>query len=418
MYNVKMINQTLVHGIIMKDNSMSLQTILEETPAVVAHFDLKVLCKGCNEENSFALIYPASFGRNTNKSFRSVDGGDAAREDNGALDAAKILIAIEEAAKTSVLSIKAFEEVKIAVTTEDGSISVLTMYNMDTEEEESTYISPEYIKNKVVADTRKKHKCSTRSGGANKEQQQTSDLGFNGVVDFRGGDSTQDGGDDDDDDDDDDNDCEEDDDESGSRSKKGDDDDDSPTVVSVALTATPVPTFIGDDGPSTLKKGGDHNDNSPIRSKKGGDDDDDNSEGKKQKHVRLLRLQSFCSKMIFSTCLHSLLFSLAPSAAPSESPPDVPSASPNDVPSTAPSESPSDVPSTSPSESPSDVPSASPNDVPSTAPSESSSDVPSTSPSESPSDVPSVSPSNVPSTSPSESPSDVPSTSPSCLGVC
>jgi hypothetical protein len=307
MYNIKMINQALVHDVIMKDNSMSLQTIFEETPAIVAHFDLKVLCKGCNEENSFASIYPASFGRNTNKSFWSVDGGDTAREDNGALDAAKILIAIEEAAKTSVLSIKAFEEVKIAVTTEDGCISVLTMYNMDTEEEESTYISPEYIKNsKVVADTRKKQKCSTRSGGAIKEQQRTSDLGFNGVVGFRGGDSKLDGSDDDDDDDDDDHDdCEEDDDESGSRSNKGDDDDDSPTV-SVAPMATPVPTFIGDVGPSTLKKGGDDNDNSPISSKKGGDDDDDNSEGKKQKHVRLLRLQSFCSKIIFSTCLHSL----------------------------------------------------------------------------------------------------------------
>jgi hypothetical protein len=260
----------------MKDNSMSLQTIFEETPAVVAHFDLKISCKGCTEENSFASIYPASFGQNANKSFRSVGGGNTAREDNGALDAAKILIAIEEAAKASVPSIKAFEEVKIAVTTEDGSVSALTMYNTDTEDIESTYISPEYIKNKVVADTRKKRKCSTRSGGAKKERQRTSDSGFNGVVGFRGGESTEDGGDDDDD-------CEEDDDESGSRSKKGDDDDDSPTR-SVAPTATPAPTSIGDDdddGPSSSKKGG------------GDDDDDDDSEGKNKKDTYEFEIMEF-----------------------------------------------------------------------------------------------------------------------------
>ncbi|KAL3942549.1 MAG: hypothetical protein SGARI_000230 [Bacillariaceae sp.] len=64
MYNVKMVNQTVLQNVVMEDGTTPLQTLFDGVSNLLVHFEMKISCNGCSEENAFASIYPSTFGPN------------------------------------------------------------------------------------------------------------------------------------------------------------------------------------------------------------------------------------------------------------------------------------------------------------------------------------------------------------------
>jgi hypothetical protein len=303
MYNVKMINQTLVQNVVLEDGTTPLETLFDGSPSVLAHFELKISCKGCERLTAFASIYPKEFGSNatvvlpTEKpSNTGEEGGHRKKKRKRArklqvwsydssdlgphtLDAGKILLSIETFARKTFSDLKDFPEAKIKAIEADGSME--TMSIQKAREGNSEYVTPTFFRNKVVAETKHKRGCrkktnktknakgpstvkmNTRGGGRGGDDDDDDDDGHRGDDDdngHRGDDDDGHRGDDDgDDDDDDDDNCDDDDDD--------DDDDDSSGKKGRGKKAG----GDDDDDSSSGKKGG---------GKKGhGDDDDDNDDG-------------------------------------------------------------------------------------------------------------------------------------------
>jgi hypothetical protein len=187
MYNVKMLNQTVIQNVVLEDGTTPLQTLFDGVSNLLVHFEMKISCNRCNEENAFASIYPTTFGPNASYilPFQRAADGDYRRlltdkhmlmqrrklqvewydkEDIGpdSLDGGKILVAIENAAKESFSGIQGFHEAKIVSIGRGGSTRTMSMLKSAGNSESQ---GPSFFKDKFIAETKETRGCRKKTVG-------------------------------------------------------------------------------------------------------------------------------------------------------------------------------------------------------------------------------------------------------------
>jgi hypothetical protein len=182
MYNIKMVDQTLVKNLVLEDANTTLETLFDGSPTLLAHFEMKISCKNCTEETAFASIYPKEFGRNitaaprsdekvkygvdrTGKNRRRLHAGLLATSLDStvlvldALNAGDILLSMESFARITMLDLKAFHQAKIVSSENNGSVRTVSLQQVETENESRDDSEPTFFKNKIVCKTNHNRGC-------------------------------------------------------------------------------------------------------------------------------------------------------------------------------------------------------------------------------------------------------------------